>query len=136
MLKEYHTNIGFPTFPKYKEASCVDDGRFIVEVKVKKKYQFLCEDAKPRKKDVEVWLAEQAVKVLEGEKKISPVEENAKSRLNVLLQSQGGASKYNIQGDQAKFTGFCCSILLIFTKVWLHRKQKRKPISLLLYVCL
>ena len=105
VLKKYHTNIGFPTFPKYKEASCVDDGRFIVEVKVKKKYQFVCEDAKSRKKDVEVWLAEQAVKVLEREKKISPVEGNAKSRLNVFLQSQGEASKYDIQGDQAKFTG-------------------------------
>ena len=105
VLKEYHTNIGFPTFPKYKEASCVDDGRFIVEVKVKKKYQFVCENAKSRKKDVEVWLAEQAVKVLEREKKISPVEGNAKSRLNVFLQSQGEASKYDIQGDQAKFTG-------------------------------
>ena len=105
VLKEYHTNIGFPTFPKYKEASCVDDGRFIVEVKVKKKYQFVCEDVKPRKKDVEVWLAEQAVKILEGEKKISLVQGNAKSRLNIFLQSQGGASEYNIQGDQAKFSG-------------------------------
>ena len=106
LLKEYQNNIGVPTFPKYEEASCVDDGRFNVEVKVKKKYTFVCQDVKPKKKDVEVCLAEQAVKVLEEESKMSPGEGNAKSRLNIFLQSQGGDSKYDIQGDQAKFTGF------------------------------
>ena len=88
-----------------KKVSCVDDGRFNVEVKVKKKYTFVCKDAKPKKKDVEVCLAEEAVKVLEEESKMSPGEGNAKSRLNLFLQSQGGDSKYDIQGGQAKFTG-------------------------------
>ena len=105
LLKEYHNNIGVPTFPTYEEGSCVDDGRFNVEVKVKKKYTFVCKDAKPKKKDVEVCLAEEAVKVLEEESKMSPGEGNAKSRLNLFLQSQGGDSKYDIQGGQAKFTG-------------------------------
>ena len=107
VLKEYHNKIDFPLFPKY-ETSCVDDGQFNVEAKVKKKYTFVCEDAKSKKKDVEVCLAEQAVKVLEEENKMSPAEGNPKSRLNLFLQSQSGDSKYDVQGGQAKFTGSLC----------------------------
>ena len=106
VLKEYHNSIDSPTFPKYEEASCEDDGQFKIEVKVKKRYKFVCEDARQKKKDAEVWLAEQAVRALEKENKISPSEGNPKSRLNVFLQSQG--CEYDIQGDLAKFTGSLC----------------------------
>ena len=108
LLKEYHNSIGVPTFPKYEEACGVNDGRFNVEVKVKKKYKFVCEDAKSKKKDVGDWLAEQAVKVLEKENKISSAEGNPKSRLNLFFQSQGGIPEYDFQRDQAKFTGSLC----------------------------
>ena len=108
VLEEYHNKIGFPMFPTY-EASCVDDGRLSVEVKVKKKYTFECKDAKPKKKDVGDWLAEQAVKVLEKENKISPAEGNPKSRLNLFFQLQGiPPPEYDFQKDQAKFTGSLC----------------------------
>lgn len=108
VLKEYHNSIGSPTFPKYEEASCEDDGQFNFEVKVKKRYKFVCEDARQKKKDTEVWLAEQAVRALEKENKMSPSEGNPKSRLNVFLQAQGCDPEYDIQGDLAKFTGSLC----------------------------
>ncbi len=106
-LNDYHEKLDFSTFPKYDEATCNDDGEFSVEVQVKKKYEYLCKERKAKKKDVELWLAEQAVKALEEEKKMTPAQGNAKSRLNLFLQSQDGDSKlkYDVQGDQAEFTG-------------------------------
>lgn len=110
LLKEYHKDFGFPTFPKYEETRCSEDGKFNVDVKVKKKYEFVCKDTKSKKKDVDMWLAEEAVKALEEENKMTPAQENAKSRLNLFFQSQDGDSKMkcDVQGGQAEFTGRLC----------------------------
>ena len=107
LLKEYHKNHGCPSYPKYKESTC-DGGKFTSKVTVKKKYEFRCTDKKPKMKDVEIWLAEQAVKLLEEEDKMTRSEGNAKSRLNVFLQLQVAGNlqpKYEVQGSQAAFTG-------------------------------
>lgn len=110
LLKEYHKDFGFPTFPKYEETRCSEDGKFNVDVKVKKKYEFVCKDTKSKKKDVDMWLAEEAVKALEEENKMTPAQGNAKSRLNLFFQSQDGDSKMkcDVQGGQTEFTGRLC----------------------------
>jgi dsRNA-specific ribonuclease len=108
LLIEYHKDHGFPLFPQYEETAC-DQGKFSVECKLKKKYEYVCKDVKPKKKDVEMSLAEQAIKELEEENKIVPAGENAKSRLNLFLQKEGDSKlKYDFQGDQARFTGSLC----------------------------
>ena len=105
LLKEYHKNHGFPSYPKYEESAC-DGGKFTAKVTVKKKYEFQCTDKKTKKKDVEIWLAEQAVKLLEEEDKMTRSEGNAKSRLNVFLPVTGNLQpKYDVQGIQAAYTG-------------------------------
>ena len=112
LLSKYHKDHGFPSFPKYKETSC-NQGKFSVECKVKKKYEYVCNDRKSKKKDVEMTLAEQAVKELEETNKMTSAEGNVKSRLNHFLQSQDGhdgesKAKYEFQGDQAAYTGSVC----------------------------
>ena len=106
LLSKYHKDHGFSSFPKYKETTC-NQGEFSAECKVKKKYEYVCNDKKSKKKDVEISLAEQAVKELEETNKMTPAEGNVKSRLNLFLQSQDGDSKVKneFQGDQAGFTG-------------------------------
>ena len=110
LLSEYHKDLGFPALPKYEEVTCGDHEMFNVECKVKKRYEYVCKERKAKKKDVELWLAEEAVKALEEEKKMTPAQGNAKSRLNLFLHSQDGDSKlkYDAQGDQAGFTGCLC----------------------------
>ena len=109
LLSIYHKDHGFTSFPKYKETTC-NQGEFIVECKVKKKYEYVCNERKSKKKDVELSLAEQAVKELEETNKMTRAEGNVKSRLNFFLQSQDGDTKvkYDFQGDQSGFTGCLC----------------------------
>ena len=105
LLKEFHKNHGFSSYPKYEESAC-DGGKFTAKVTVKKKYEFQCTDKKTKKKDVEIWLAEQAVKLLEEEDKMTRSEGNAKSKLNDFLQVAGNLQpKYDVQGSQAAYTG-------------------------------
>ena len=104
---------------------CSDDEEFL---NVKKKYEFVCEDPKPKKKCVETWLAEQAVKVLEEEKKMMPAQGNAKSRLNLFLQSQNGDSKpkYEVKWNQAGFTGCLCFYTVDVYENWSPRQSNKE----------
>ena len=130
LLNEYHKDLGFsPAFPDYKATASNDE--YSAEVKVKRKYEFVCNDTKPKKKDVELWLAEQAVKLLVEEKRISPGEGNAKSRLNLFLQSQDGDSnlKYNVKGDQGKFSGDICFYVVDLYESLVPQPTKEEAIA-------
>ncbi|XP_028409465.1 uncharacterized protein LOC114532074 [Dendronephthya gigantea] len=106
-LKLYHEEIGCEAFPKYEVAKSSDNGNFICEVKVKKKYEFICEERKTSKTDVQNYLAERAVKTLEDEKVTTPVSADAKIWLTYFLQNQDGETKlkYELQEESGKFYG-------------------------------
>ncbi len=62
---------------------------------------------------------------------MTPAQGNAKSRLNLFLHSQDGDSKqkYDVQGDQAEFTGCLCFYVVDVYESWSPQQSKEEAIT-------
>ncbi|XP_046853883.1 uncharacterized protein LOC124447028 [Xenia sp. Carnegie-2017] len=105
-LDKYNKGFGFSDYPEY-ETQQLDNEEFIVEIKVKKKFEIKCNESKPSKKDLKKCLVEMAIQRLENEKKTIPNGDNASSRFNKFIQSEKGETKqeFCIEEKQPPFTG-------------------------------
>ncbi|XP_046853881.1 uncharacterized protein LOC124447027 [Xenia sp. Carnegie-2017] len=106
-LVNYHKDLGFSDYPEYEKQPAQDDDEFIVEIKVKKKFEIKCNESKPSKKDLKKCLVEMAIQRLEDEKKTIPNGHNASSRFHEFIQSEKGETKkeFCIEESQPHFTG-------------------------------
>ena len=113
VLAEYHEELKVgANFPNYGVETRTEGGKFSIVVTVVKKWEVTVNESLPKKRDVEEALAKQAVQLLGEEKKTiqNTKSGNYRSRLNQFCQMQRNVPElaYNVDGDQASFSGSLC----------------------------